>query len=84
MDIEARYINMFNRNEQSYHDKQQLTPDVSVKFSDDFAAKYLRSCYTLDFPMRVRERNKPVITTHACALGGSQRKFNKRNLPWKT
>ena len=69
---------MFDRNIESYHDKQILSPGDVARFSDEFTAKYLYSCYNPDIPMRVRERSKPVLPPHACAVGGSKRRFTKR------
>jgi hypothetical protein len=67
---------MFNRNLQSYHDKQNA--NETSAFVDGFSAKYLQSCFDPNFPMRVRERNKPVIVEHSCAIGGSRREFNTK------
>ena len=69
---------MFNRASTSYHDKQELDTCIIVRFADEFSAKYLCSCFSPDFPMRVRERDKPVVVEHSCAIGGSRRKFQNR------
>ena len=69
---------MFNRASASYHDQQELDTSAIQQFTDEFSAKYLRSCFSPDLPMRVRERDKPVIVEHSCAIGGSRRKFQNR------
>ena len=69
---------MFNRKSTSYHDKQDLDVSIIEQFADEFSAKYLLSCFNPDFPMRVRERDKPIIVEHSCAIGGSVRKFQDR------
>ena len=69
---------MFNRTSTSYHDKQQLDTSIIERFADEFSAKYLRSCFSTDFFMRVRERDKPIVVGHSCAIGGSRRKFQNR------
>jgi hypothetical protein len=64
---------MFNRNVKSYHDKQTIKNES--QFIDAFSAKYLQSCFDPTFPMRVKERDKPVLPEHSCAIGGSNREF---------
>ena len=70
---------MFNRLSTSYHDKQEIDASIIERFADEFSARYLRSCFSLDFPMRVRERDRPIIVEHSCAIGGSKRKFRDRS-----
>ena len=69
---------MFNRASTSYHDKQELDTNIIERFADEFSAKYLHSCFSPDFTMRVRERDKPDVVEHSCAIGGSGRKFRDR------
>ena len=69
---------MFDRTSKSYHDQQELNPSIIERFADEFSAKYLRSCFSPDLTMRVRERDKPIIVEHSCAIGGSRRKFQNR------
>ena len=69
---------MFDRASLSYHDKQELDSNTIEQFADEFSAKYLRSCFSQDLPMKVRERDKPIIVEHSCAIGGGRRKFANR------
>ena len=69
---------MFNRHIESYHDKQSLPSSEIAKFIDNFSAKYLYKCFNPDIPMKVRERSKPVLPLHTCAIGGRNCNFNRR------
>ena len=70
---------MFDRASTSYHDMQELDAESIKRFTDEFSAKYLRSCFNPDFLMRVRERNKPVVVEHSCGIRSGARTFANKN-----
>ena len=69
---------MFDRNIQSFHDAQTLDVKTISRYIDEFSAKYLKSSLNPDFPLRVRERNIPVLPVTCAGIGGSERKFKSR------
>jgi len=69
---------MFDRNIISYHDNQSIDSERLHLFKDEYSAKYLFSCFHPSFEIRMRELNEPRIVEHTCSIGGSTRKFEKR------
>ena len=52
---------MFDRSKPSYHDNQVLGDTDTSRYLDKTSAKYLKSCFNPEFPMRCKERESPKL-----------------------
>ena len=58
---------MFNRESPGYLDNQILDQKILSRFDDKYSARYLHLCFSPEFIMRVRERDKPEFSVN---IGG--------------
>jgi len=60
---------MFNRIQKGYLDEKEISEETLTGFDDDYSAKYLYLCFSPEFIMRVREKDKPTLSINVGGIG---------------
>ena len=65
---------MFDRMQKGYLDGHEISEETLARFDDAYSTKYLHLCFSPEFIMRVREKEKPQPSINVgCLL---KRTFN--------
>jgi len=59
---------MFDRIQKGYLDGKEISEETLVRFDDDYSAKYLHLCFSPEFIMRVKEKEKPILSVNVGCL----------------
>jgi len=70
---------MFDRTQKGYLDEKELSSEALSRFDDEYSTRYLHFCFSPEFAIRVREKEKPTPSVKVGGLG--EYTFNTRKQP---